>query len=276
MKPETPFPTLVELANPSFPVYASASVQPKARQIADLCRHAHAYLSGLFDFTPSIRVLVLAPDDWRDLTDQPTYGMAHYTGSQTLVVAGEDNAFWQSMTPPVDELPAPAAAVMRAAYGQPSGELHLPLFFDLLAVHELSHLFHDQADVNFPRLWLMELFCNLCLHTYVAQNAAGKLPALEAFPAVVVAGGMSHLRYHTLEDFERLYGEVGPQNYGWYECHLHMAAKDIYDSAGAEALQRLWAAFRLSNATFTDDELGLLLDSEVHPAVAEVWRKWPK
>jgi hypothetical protein len=165
---------------------------------------------------------------------------------------------------------------MRSAYGLPSGAIDLPRFFDLLAVHEMGHLFHTQASVQFPRLWLMELFCNMCTHTYVAAREPEMLPALEAFPSVVVGGGMSHLRYHTLEDFERLYGEVGPQNYGWYECQLHVAAKDIYNASGVHALQRLWAAFRQSNATMSDDELRMLLEDEVDPAVARVPAEWPK
>lgn len=275
MKLDTPFPTLVQLSETSFPVYVSASAQLKARQIADLCWRAHTYMSDQFDFTPSIRVQVLAPEDWRDLTDSPTYGMAHYLDSQTLVVAGENNDFWQSITPPVDELPAPAAEIMRAAYGLPSGAINLSLFFDLLAVHELSHLFHTQANVVFPRLWVMELFCNLCLHTFVAENEPDLLPALEGFPTVVVDGGMSHLHYHTLEDFERLYGEVGPQNYGWYQCQLHVAAKNIFNAGGIEPLRRLWTVFRQTNVTMTDEELELVLSNRVHPAVAGVLSQWP-
>ncbi len=32
-------------------------------------------------------------------------------------------------------------------------------FFDLLAVHELAHLYHEAAPFRFPARWLMELFC---------------------------------------------------------------------------------------------------------------------
>jgi len=39
------------------------------------------------------------------------------------------------------------------------------------------------------RLWMQELFCNIMLHTYIAENEPQNLPALELFPEMVVSGG---------------------------------------------------------------------------------------
>ncbi len=272
----TPYPALVELPGASFPVYVSHGTEQRAGQIAERCRSARHFLGVTFDFEPQLRVLVLNPEDWREYATFPVYGMPHYTDAQTLAVAGEDNDFWQSMAPPVDALPPQAAEVMRAAYGQSDGSVDLSLFFDLLAVHEMGHLCHLQASLQFPRRWLMELFCNICLHAYVVAREPEKVLALEAFPSVIAGGEVSQLRYRSLADFERLYTDVGPQNYGWYQCRFHVAAKDIYSAGGVEALERLWRVFLQSSATGSDEELAVQLRDDVHPAVARVLTEWAR
>jgi hypothetical protein len=200
--------------------------------------------------------------------------MPHYTDERTLAVAGQDNRFWQSMTPPAEALPPQAAQAMQAAYGQPDGSINLSPFFDLLAVHELGHLFQLQAQCQFPRLWLTELFCNICLHAYVVAVEAERLPALETFPQMVANLGVAELRYRNLDDFERLYTDVGAQNYGWYQCRFHVAAKHIYEAGGVEALQRLWKAFLQADEKPSDEQLAARLREDVHPEVERVLTAW--
>ncbi len=67
---------------------------------------------------------------------------------------------------------------------------------------------------------------------------------------------------------------MGPKNYGWFQCRLHSAAKDIYNSGGEKVLKRLWKALKKYQKEMTDPELASMLEKEVHPAVANVMLKW--
>lgn len=268
------YPNLVELEGFLFPVHASAGTEQRARSIAARCRNAHDFFGATFEFEPQLRVLVLAPEHWGEYAASPVYGMPHYTDERTLAVAGQDNGFWQSMSPPVEVLPPQAAHAMRDAYGRPDGSINLSTFFDLLAVHEIGHLFHLQAKREFLRLWLMELFCNICLHAYVVAREPEQLPALETFPQIVAGAGAGELRYRSLDDFERLYIDVGAQNYGWYQCRFHVAAKRIYEAGGIGALQRLWKAFPQSDEKLSDERLAARLREDVHAEVERVPTTW--
>ena len=228
---------LVDIATEPLEVLASPGTEDAARAAAARCERAYRHLGRILGTRPDVRVLVLSPADWELHAAFPVYGMPHYTDERTLVVAGRDSEFWHAVVPPADRIDLAAAAALRDAYGEPP---QLARFFDLLAVHELAHLFHVQAGREFPRLWLRELFVNLCLHAYVAEAEPESLPALETLPAVVTAGGHDHLEHHTLADFERLYSGVGAVNYGWYQCHFHTAAARIYAAGGTSALQRAW------------------------------------
>jgi len=268
------YSNLIELEDCQFPVYASAGTEQRAQSIAVRCRNAHEFFDATFEFEPQMRVLVLTPEHWNEYAAFPVYGMPHYTDERTLAVAGQDNGFWQSMSPPVEVLPPPAAQAMQAAYGQPDGSINLSSFFDLLAVHEIGHLFHLQAEREFPRLWLRELFCNICLHAYVVAQEPEQMPALETFPQIVANSGVDELPYRSLDDFERLYIDVGAQNYGWYQCRFHVAAKHIYEAGGIEALQRLWKAFPQSDEKLSDEQLAARLREDVHAEVERVLTAW--
>lgn len=270
------YPDLINLPGFPFPIYASAGTELQAKSIAVRCRNAKEFLGSTLGFEPQVNVLVLTPEQWPKYAAFPVYGMPHYTDDQTLAIAGQNNGFWQSMCPPAEALPPPAARAMQAAYGQTDGSINLSSFFDLLAVHELGHLFQFQAKCQFPRLWLAELFCNICLHAYTVIAEPEQLKALETFPQVVANLGVAELRYRSLEDFERLYINVGPQNYGWYQCRFHVAAKRIYEAGGVGALQRLWKLFLQSDEKVSDEQLAACLRADAHPEIENVLTGWPK
>jgi hypothetical protein len=69
---------------------------------------------------------------------------------------------------------------------------------------------------------------------------------------------------------------MGPKNYGWYQCKLHSAAKDIYDAGGKTVLKRLWQALKNHHEKMTDEELVTMLKKEVHSSVADVYLNWNK
>lgn len=243
--------------------------------IATRTQQARRYLGARFGFEPQLHLLVLAPRDWEGYTTFPQYGMPHCPNRRTLVVAGQGNQFWESMAPPLDQLPPPIAETMRATYGLPNGEMELSPFFDLLAVHELAHLFQQQAGLRFPRIWLMELFCNLALHAYVANVEADKLAVLEIFPQAVAGLGYAHLKHHRLGDLERVYPKIAAHNFGWYQAMWHVAAQEIYEAGGVNVLERLWNTFLRTAHIHSDDKLAQLLDAQVHPEVARVLTTWP-
>ncbi len=118
--------------------------------------------------------------------------MPHYGDNQTLYVAAEDNAFWRSFIPPVDELPAEQSKLISETYSDNKGGLTMEPFFDLLAIHELGHAFHIQDSLMMQRKWMGELFANILLHTYIAENEPHLLPALIVFPEMVVGNHKTH------------------------------------------------------------------------------------
>ena len=270
---------LEELKNHSVRIYYSAGHEQRAQAIVKRVDRAMEYYQELLDFKPEVTLLVLTEADWGKYTSFPVYGMPHYNDDKTLIVAAEDNAFWKSFIPPLDQLPKDLKNRIEDVYKDSKGNLSMEAFFDLLALHELGHAFHFQAGLNMQRKWMGELFVNILLHSFIAEKEPASLQALTLFPRMVVAGGTKEFTYTSLKDVHERYNEIGkehPKNYGWYQCRWHTTAGIIYDAAGEEAGKQLWNAFKNQKETLTDEAIPHFLDQSGAKEVADMIRNWDK
>ncbi len=258
--------------------YYSNGAKENALTMATRCDNVLAYYKSQLNFQPNVKLLVLSPEDWSTYTSFPVYGMPHLSDNETLVVASQDNDFWKSFIPPLDQLPPTLAKQITDTYKGKDGQLSMRGFFDLLAIHELGHAYHNQAGLKMQRKWMGELFPNILLHTYIAENEPEILPALTLFPQMVVAStSKNDLKFTTLHELETNYYALGkqfPKNYGWYQCRWHMAAATIYDEGGIKALKNLWDALESHQDLLDDSSFVALLADSVHQSIANVPLKW--
>ncbi len=261
----------------AFPVRASAGEEARARVMADMVASTLAHFAPRLGITPEVELLVLAEGDWAEHADFPVYGMPHILGGRILIVASQENPFWQSMVPDPASLPDEVARAARHVYGDGSGGVRGAPFFDLLAIHELGHAYAAQAGVRMQRFWMGEFFPNLLLHAWVEEVAPEHLPALTLFPDVVVARGSAAFDFTRLVDVEERIGEVlgrNPENYGWFQSRWHQGARRVYEAAGSEAVERLWNALRDTPERLDDEAFLALLDTRVHPSLGHLVRSW--
>ena len=250
----------------------------QAEEMAERCENVMSFYAKLIDFEPSVTLLVLSKEDWAKHTNFPVYGMPHYDDKSTLIVASEDNDFWNSFIPPLEMLPQELAKQISKTYSDENGNLTMRSFFDLLAIHELGHAFHIQGALTMQREWMGELFANIFLHTYIAEKERELLPALTVFPKMVVSStDKEDLKFTTLNDLESNYGKISqqyPNNYGWYQSRWHMAAATIYDEGKITAFQNLWFTLKNQKEILDDKSFETLLANKVHQSVADVQINW--
>lgn len=258
----------------SIDVYFSPGNEERTNIIANRCDSAIKYIKDLIGFEPKVSLLVLNPEHWKKYATFPVYGMPHYLGNKSLVVASDDNDFWRSFLPPLEQLPKELAERIKDTYSLDDGTISMKAFFDLLALHELGHGFHLQAGLKMQRLWMQEFFSNLLLHTYMAENEPENLPAVEVFTEMVVAAGSREYQFTSLTDFEKMYDSMDPKNYGWYQSKLTVAAKNVYNSGGKDILVKLWHALKNNQNEMNDEELAVMLRNEVHEEVAKILTDW--
>lgn len=257
--------------------YFSDGTAEQAKVMAGRCDNVLAFYNNNIAFEPDVSLLILSSVDWSKHTNFPVYGMPHYNNGK-LIVASENNDFWNSFIPPVGQLPNELAGQIIKTYTDDDGELTMKAFFDLLSIHELGHAYHFQGRITMQRKWLSELFVNLMLHTYIAENEPQLLDALTVFPQMVLATvDKTKQKFTSLAEFENHYDEIGqnyPLNYGWYQSKLHSVAGKIYDEGGQAVIEKLWHTLKNQDQILDDHALGILLAEQVHQSLANVLLRW--
>ena len=250
---------LVEI-EAAIPTFATSGLEERAAAIGRIAADSYEYICGLLGFRPEIQLLVLSEADWPSRTQTPIYGLPN-ASKGTLVVAGTETPFWAELAGMVDDADQPELA---RVYGDRTvgGGIKLGPFFDLVAVHEVAHVFHEGSP-HFPRLWLQELFANLCLHAWVADRRPKALPTLLTLPRLGAKPSAEAITYRSRDGFERLYSDVGGANYAWFQFRQELEAAALYDRAGSQTVTRLFEAFRLD-----DSALARRLEELVDPGPA--------
>lgn len=260
--------------------FFSTGAEAKAERMAKQLNRVMAFYKKHLKFTPAVTLLVLSQKDWSKHSEFPVYGMPHYTGDKTLIVASENNDFWKSMLPPTDKMTIKYAQLFRETYTNKKGELTMEPFFDLLTIHELGHAYHIQGGLVMQRRWMGELFCNVLLHTYIAEMEPDLLGPLTLFPEMVVSTtDKASMQYTTLEELENNYNHIGqnhPQNYGWYQCRWHVGAGKIFDGCGLDGIKNLWMTLKTQREILDDGAFTELLKAKVHQRVADIPLEWNK
>ena len=241
-----------------LPTFASPGVEERAASIGRIATDSHEYLASLLGFRPAAQVLVVNEADWPNVTQVPLYGLPNASNG-TLVVAGTEAPLWDSfaeMVQPEDR------EEFEAAYSANDGTIRLGPFMDLIAVHEVAHIFHEGTQ-HFPRLWLQEFFANLCTHAWVVDRSPADLATLTTMPRLGSKSPPESWAHSSRDDFERLYLDLGGANYVWYQFRLQVEAGALYDRAGTGVVRRLFDAFKLD-----DEALARRLRSDVDPGLA--------
>lgn len=255
---------IAELSGFPFPVAATIGLEEKAARIAERTRDARSWMSDIFGMEPQIRVEVLGRHDFAERAELPALGLPHINEAGTMFLAGYDTStFDSSIEETLKYLPPADRSTFAHAYGEPPS---VQAFVDLLSLHELAHAFHIQPGWTFQELWMGELFCNLALQGYVADNEPAALPALETLPTAA---------QHMPPDVQGVTGidamsAKQPLTYVWYEFRLQVAAIRLWDASGPRLLRDFYEQQGL--AARDDGRPGA---SRLPAAIESVRTAWP-
>ena len=272
------FEGLQKLDSFNTQTYYSKGYEVKAVRMAKQLDRVMQFYQKELQFTPTVSLLILSPEDWSKHTKFPFYGMPHYTNQKTLIVASEDNPFWKNSIPNISKLSKKEADLFTQTYTNQHDSISLESFFDLLAIHEIGHAYQSQGQLSFQRKWMGELFANMLLHTYIAEIEPDLLPALTLFPKTFIAStNKASLTYTSLNDLETYYNELGklyPQNYAWYQSKWHVAAGEIYDSSKMIAIKNWFTEMKSLKEVLDDTTLANFLNNKIHQSVGNVMLHW--
>lgn len=276
----TPAPRggLVMLRGLPFPVRTSRTSRAAGVRIAGRIRAALDLLEVALGLSPDLSLVVLDRHDWRRHADVAAYGVTHVAGNGELIVGAEPADAWHAVSDWfADHLAPNVLARVVAVHGIDESNGRGPALGALaetLVAHELAHMMAAQAGIAFPRRWLEEAFAN---HALVAVLGETDPAGLHRLGVLAEAAATLDTAMPALGEFEHEFGRMDVAASVLAELAITRAVYAAYAEAGAEPLARLCDA--LWDARFPRDadyELGRMLATRVHPAIAGIPSRFAK
>jgi hypothetical protein len=267
-----PHATLVPLPWFPFPVLASDGERAAGERIARRAEAACALLADALGVRPELSLVVLGRDDWAHYAAVPEYGVTHVGHAGELVVGAEPADAWHAVSDFFATRLSPRAlARLTAIHGVDAVNGRGPALAALaeaLIAHEIAHLVAAQAGARFPRRWIEEAFANYALVAVLGEtDPAG----LRLVGSLAEAAATLDDALPTLAAFESEFGRMDVVRCVLAELAITRGVYVAYAWGQTTPLARFLAAFRGGRVDRDADyELGRMLASRVHPALAAI------
>ncbi len=191
-----------------MPVLYSNGYKVRAQTIQKLIEACMEFYKRVFPETKfNLYTMVLNLEDWNKihLNEMVPYGLPNYFAEIAKLFIAADKK-----------------AVAKIFGGTDNtSDTHLSRF-DCIALHELGHAFLQTSNKLYTgKLWTDEFLASYFAICFFEQN--------KNYPGLPQVGETGYTpKYRTLEDFERLYTNVGAENYGWYQAKFQNLGYELY------------------------------------------------
>lgn len=227
----------------------SKNYKVRAQTIQSLVEKCVSFYQPKFPETRfDLQIMILDKDDWNKTSvdgQGPPYGMPSSNPQiNKLFIAADKNAVSKLFGAKSDDTP--------------DNTLSTP---DCIALHELGHIFLLRYnDTHTQMKWADEFLASYFAICFFQQH--------KSYPGLPQENRPGYQpKYKTLSDFERLYSNVGAQNYGWYQGKFQELAKRLYPKFKVELIREF-----ITNYSATGKKLEpLVLLKQLAPEITNEW-----
>lgn len=234
-----------------IPVLYSKNYKVRAKTIQAMEEKCAAFYEQKFPGTKfNLQIMILNQEDWHRIhldEDGVWYGMpAALPIINKLFIAADKQAVGKLLGGHADST---------------SDSVISP--FDVIALHELGHIFLQKIKNTFTgKKWADEF-----LASYFKICFTKEYKEYKDFPGNKKPGQQP--KYRTLEDFERLYSNVGAQNYGWYQGQFQNLGYELYPKFKTDLIKKF-----IDNYSANGKKLEpLVLLQQLAPEIMNQWLK---
>jgi len=226
--------------NSAYQIYYSEGHLEEVKKQAIYIEEAYEFLSELLYKKTDFAVLVISEKDWEINAYSPVPGMPEYYKGNLIVGAGQ-NAMADGYAQMLHNFPSEVTEHLFNIYTDASGNLDMKLFFDKLAIHELTHSFQDpqNAEGYSVSRWLEEVHANMGLYAFYKSKRPNELKYIMTLANFGAQNPPAELPFSSLEEFDANYFKMTPDVYGFYQMRFTTLAKNVIDSLGNESLKRI-------------------------------------
>ena len=196
----------------------------------------------------TVQIEILNEKDWKTLPFPHPYGFPHFTDiNQSIIVSADKNALNR----------------LNKMDDQQSND-SITAGYDYVALHELGHYFFFTLHHIDKEHWLNETLASYYMICYLKNQ--------QLILDIGKENSTFSPKYKTLEDFEKLYFRVGPQNYDWYQRRFIELGFLLYPHLKTKLIQDVLNNYKSGGKNLD----GLTLMKDIDPTVMDEWLKQMK
>lgn len=220
----------------------------RAKTLQKLFYDCTNYYENIFsDKKFSVHLYMLNRSDWEKLPLKFPYGLPFYDPDYNiLVIAAEKDAL--AKLSGLKDIPATPDSVLTD--------------FDYQPLHELGHYFFFTLNNINEEKWFNEFLATYFLICYI--NDKGLAPGLKN--ELKANYSVDH---RSLDDFEKLYVNVGPANYHWYQCNFAQLGFKLYPQFKTSLIKTVIDNYRSTGKNLD----GISLLETMAPETTNEWLK---
>jgi hypothetical protein len=228
------------------PAYYSPCCKDRAVELQSAIEGSLHFYDQNLGVRVGMNAAVLTKEDWERAMqkvpkdDNMPFGLAGVTDSLPRVAflpATDDNTITQSYLSRQDQAGSATLSLLQSAhisYQEAARE-----FVVHVGLHEIGHLQEVEYGIAAPNKWFNEMLASYFSYAYLKARQPPVATVVEALDQIP----LKPMPHTSLEDFEKLYLDVGMENYVWYQQQFERRAIKVYAEQGLEFLKKVKSAF---------------------------------
>jgi hypothetical protein len=230
---------LNRIEHPPITLHFSPGYDAHAHEVGAIVARAYRWLAEWLGVEMRFTLSVLRRHNWEVMRRVP-YGYPHSNASRMTI-------FVPARYPPrvvarLETLVESADDTLREAVvdGLPSLEAAIVHFLDLVAVHELAHLFIAHLQLELGAKWLHEFVADLFATAYFSDGAPETLPFWLSWARMQAAQTVTQ---PSLETYEANRDSLDFATSNYFQGKFNLWAYDVWRREGRDVAPRLVAEF---------------------------------
>jgi hypothetical protein len=230
---------LHRIENPPLTLHFSPGYDVHARTLGSMVDGAYRWLSEWLGVEMAFTLSVLRRENW-ELMRRVPYGYPHSNASRMTIYvpARYPPRLMNQLTAMVES--AEPALQQPIREGFPTLETAICHFLDLVAVHELGHLFSAALHLELGAGWLAEFVADLFATAYFAEGSPADLPVWLAWAQLQTAQNVPH---RTVAEYDAPPKPLEFRNANFYQGQFNLWAYEVWQREGKAIAPRLIREF---------------------------------
>lgn len=220
-------------------LHFSPGYAKRAQTLGQLVSEAHFFLAEWLNVEARTTLSLLRRESWRRVRRVP-YGYPHSIPDRGTLFApahypprlvSRQRALFEAASPALQE---------QICQDRSQIDMAIKQFFDLVAIHELGHLFIHHLQLQLGTRWLTELIANLFATVFFVEVRPNLAATWLAWSELQVDLEVS---YRSLEAYETHYTSLDFANSNYYQGRFNQKALELWQQHGRELAPALIKSF---------------------------------